>query len=91
MHADPVAHSQRFRRRLGHPKRRARHGKLLEPRPPTLDIPVIIIGKTMLMHARVHCRAADVPDAIREAVHQGRICESCDDLVMNAFATAALG
>jgi len=31
MHADPVARQQRFHRRLGRPKRRARHGKLHEP------------------------------------------------------------
>ena len=60
-------------------------------RPPTLDTPVIIIGKTMLMHERVHRRAADIPGALRKAVHQGGICESCDDLVMNAVATAASG
>ena len=33
-------------------------------RPPTLDTPVIIIGKTMLMHERVHRRAADIPGAL---------------------------
>ena len=59
--------------------------------PPSLDKPVVIIGKTMLMHERVHRRAADVPDALRKAVHKGGVCESCDDLVMNALATTASG
>ena len=59
--------------------------------PPTLDRPVIIIGKTMLMHERVHRRAADLPEEFRKAVQKGGVCESCDDLVMNAVATAASG
>ena len=59
--------------------------------PPTLDRPVIIIGKTMLMHERVHRRAADLPEDFRKAVQKGGVCESCDDLVMNAVATAASG
>ena len=59
--------------------------------PPTLDRPVIIIGKTMLMHERVHRRAADLPKEFRKAVQKGGVCESCDDLVMNAVATAASG
>tara|TARA_B110000240_G_scaffold194853_1_gene243241 strand:+ start:387 stop:1271 length:885 start_codon:yes stop_codon:yes gene_type:complete len=59
--------------------------------PPTLDKPVVIIGKTMLMHERVHRRAAEIPDALRKAVQKGGVCESCDDLVMNAVATAASG
>jgi hypothetical protein len=58
---------------------------------PTLDTPVVIIGKTMLMHERVHRRAAEAPDALRKAVHKGGVWESCDDLVMNAVATAASG
>ena len=60
-------------------------------RPLALDTPVIIIGKTMLMHERVHRRAAKIPDALRKAVHRGGFCESCDDLMMNAVATAASG
>jgi hypothetical protein len=59
--------------------------------PPTLDTPVIIIGKTVLMHERVHRRAADIPEEFRKAVQKGGVCESCDDLVMNAVATAASG
>ena len=43
----------------------------------------------MLMHERVHRRAAEIPDALRKAVHRGGVCESCDDLVMNAVTTAA--
>ncbi len=37
--------------------------------PLTLDTQVIIIGKAMLMHERVHRRAAEIPDALRKAVH----------------------
>ena len=60
-------------------------------RPLALDTPVIIIGKTMLRHERVHRRAAEIPDALRKAVHRRGVCESCDDLVMNAVATASSG
>ena len=45
----------------------------------------------MLMHERVHRRAADLPEEFRKAVQKGGVCESCDDLVMNAVATAASG
>ena len=38
---------------------------------PSLDKPVVIIGKTMLMHERVHRRAADALDALRKAAHKG--------------------
>ena len=64
-----------------------RHWELYEQ----TDKPVIIIGKTMLMHERVHRRAADLPEEFRKAVQKGGVCESCDDLVMNAVATAASG
>ena len=59
--------------------------------PPSIDKPVVSIGKTMLMHERVHRRAADAPDALRKAVHKGGLCGSCDDLVINALATKASG
>ena len=90
MHADPVARPQYFDIRLGRPKRRARHGELHEPTAGT--------GYTShhhrqddVDHERVHRRAAEIPDALRKAVHRGEVCESCDDLVMNAVATAASG
>jgi hypothetical protein len=59
--------------------------------PPTPDKPVVIIGKTMLMHERVHRQAAEAPDALRKAVHTEGVCESCDDLVVNALAMTASG
>ena len=90
MHADPVARPQYFDIRLGRPKRRARHGERHEPTAGT--------GYTShhhrqddVDHERVHRRAAEIPDALRKAVHRGEVCESCDDLVMNAVATAASG
>jgi len=51
--------------------------------PPTLDTPVIIIGKTMLMHERVHRRAADLPEDFRKAVQKGGVSTSSVKILEN--------
>eukprot|EP00039_Didymoeca_costata_P028082 m.19913 g.19913 ORF g.19913 m.19913 type:complete len:321 (+) comp6715_c0_seq1:184-1146(+) len=45
----------------------------------------LIIGKTMLMHKKHHQLAELADKVVRQSVLKGEICESCDDIVMNAI------
>ena len=47
----------------------------------------VIIGKTMLMHRKFHVLASKADEALRNAALKGAVCQSCDDLVMNAIVS----
>jgi hypothetical protein len=47
----------------------------------------VIIGKTMLMHRKFHVLASKADEALRDAALKGAVCQSCDDLVMNAIVS----
>ena len=53
--------------------------------------PNVIIGKTMLMHRRLHRLVADSSEELRSKARRGEVCASCDDLVVNAIVSAATG
>lgn len=53
--------------------------------------PNVVIGKTMLMHRKFHRRASAAAEELRHSTLRGQVCASCDDLVMNAIASAATG
>ncbi len=48
----------------------------------------MVIGKTMLMHRKLHRLVAEASEELRHSVGKGQVCASCDDLVVSAIVSA---